>query len=132
MFKRKTILYIDDDADDRELLGAELKVLEKSLVVEEAVNGVEALNYLYKAKAEQQLPCLIVLDLNMPVLDGRQTFQKIKQDELLQDIPLVVYTSSFNPNDRAYFSKAGVEFINKPLSTRYLKQIAEGMVGYCH
>lgn len=128
----KTILYIDDDADDRELLGAELKVLEDSLVVAEAVNGIEALSYLDKAKVQKQLPCLIVLDLNMPVLDGRQTFQRIKQDILLQGIPVVVYTSSFNPNDRAYFNQEGVEVINKPLSSRLLKKIAEGMVLHCH
>lgn len=127
----KTILYIDDDPDDRELLRKELQDVEGSVLVEEVENGQKALDFLLIAKNEMHLPCLIVLDLNMPVLDGRQTFLRIKQDERLNKIPIVVFTSSQNPNDVAYFNQQGVQYISKPMSTKQMKLIAQGLVHYC-
>jgi CheY-like chemotaxis protein len=131
MPQSKTILYIDDDADDREILSVQLRRIDNTLTIAEAVNGAEGLQYLSQAKSAEKLPCLIVLDLNMPVLDGRQTFNRIKSDHELAKIPIVVYTSSINPNDSAYFRKQGVELINKPLSTRVMPEIASSMLSFC-
>ena len=73
----KTILYVDDDADDREFLSIALKQASPQTQVVLAEHGVAALNYLNETSVRQaKLPCLIILDLNMPVLDGRQTFER--------------------------------------------------------
>ena len=131
MSKDKIILYIDDDADDRELLQIELNRVDPGVNIAVAEDGMHGLAYLDAAKKVQELPCLIVLDLNMPRLDGRQTFSKIREDSDLQSIPVIIYTSSNNPSDVAYFKQRGVQLIPKPLSTRLLPDIARSMVNFC-
>jgi CheY-like chemotaxis protein len=128
--KRKTILYIDDDEDDREILVDALHNVDPGVEVIFAGNGLEALQYL-RGKKDDLLPGLIVLDINMPYLDGKETFEHIKSDPQLTDIPLVVFTSSENPNDKALFNKKGVEMITKPDNVLYMNEIASHMLCNC-
>lgn len=127
----KIILYVDDDADDREMLSSAFKKISPSINVVEAENGLAALKYLDEAKKNGHLPCLIVLDINMPVLDGRQTFHRIREDSFLEKVPVVVFTSSSNPNDKSFFERHGVGLITKPSSISYLRTIAENMIRNC-
>ena len=76
--KKYTILWADDDVDDLLLFREVLEELTQSFDVVEAANGKEALAYLQKAKAASLLPCLIILDINMPVLNGKETLVAIK------------------------------------------------------
>jgi CheY-like chemotaxis protein len=129
---RKTILFVDDDEEDRSELKREL--IEKAgaqLEVIEAVNGAEAMRYLSSAKPDA-MPCLIILDLNMPVLDGRKTFERIRLNDQLKHIPLVIYTSGSNPADREYFHKHGVKYQVKPMSLKELNVLAHEFIGACH
>jgi CheY-like chemotaxis protein len=107
----KTILYIDDDPDDREILISAVTESNSGYKVVEAENGLKGLDYLNRVKQDGGLPCLIILDLNMPVLDGRQTLHRIRQDSSFQKVPVVLYTSSNNPNDKSFFHEQGVVFI---------------------
>src|SRR5579875_1097447 len=102
----KTILYIDDDIDDRELLSDALKEANPAVEIVLAEDGLKALQYLNEAK-HAQLPCLIVLDINMPYLDGKQTAKMIKDDAALRDIPIIAFTSSESPHDKALFHDYG-------------------------
>ena len=128
---RKTILFIDDDQDDRDLLREELLSVDNKISVAEVENGLLGLQFLTQAEQAGSLPCLIVLDLNMPVLDGKQTFQKINENQPLRNIPLVVYTSSSNPNDQAYFNNHGVKYFVKPASHKIMKEIANEIAATC-
>jgi CheY-like chemotaxis protein len=128
---RKTILFVDDDEDDRSLLRNEL--IEKAgaqLEVIEVGNGAEAIQYLSSLKQER-MPCLIILDLNMPVMDGRKTFEKIRLNDQLKHIPLVIYTSGLNPADREYFHKQGVKYHVKPMSLKELDLLAHNFLTSC-
>ncbi len=128
----KVVLYIDDDEDDREFLLEAFKEVNPEVEVVLVENGVKALDYLNTAKSNQTtLPNLIILDLNMPYLDGFQTFQRIKQEPELQSVPIVVFTSSENPKDKAMFKKLGVELITKPDNIIYMNQIASHMLSSC-
>ena len=127
-YNKKTILYVDDDEDDVELLSDAIKNINPNIKVAVAKNGLEALEYLHSIT---HLPCLIVLDLNMPYLDGKQTFQKIKADPLLQDLPVVVFTSSANPSDKAMFNSLGIDFITKPHNFSAINNIAAQIIGSC-
>ena len=131
MASRKTILCVDDDSDDRLFLSEAIKQIDPSMMVVEAENGVEALDYLSRAIQKKQLPCLIVLDINMPLLDGKQTLEKIRTEMGLMTLPVVVFTSSENPNDKAHFQKKGVEMVTKPMDNTHLEKLVKNFLLYC-
>jgi len=132
MERNKTILYVDDDEDDRQFFSDVIKEAdpEMNLVLKE--DGLKAINYLDKVKhPPDDLPCLIILDLNMPYLDGRTTFQKIRTNPLFEKIPVVIFTSSQNPSDKNFFENEGIELISKPHNFSFMHNIAQRMLQYC-
>lgn len=115
------ILLADDDPDDR-LMAAE--ALEESRVVNDLTtveDGEELLEYLrctgrYEGR-ERVKPGLILLDLNMPKMDGREALQQIKSDPELRSIPVVVLTTSRAEEDILRSYDLGVNsFISKPVT----------------
>ena len=127
----RVILYADDDADDREFLFWAIRQLSPDTEVVLAENGVTALDYL-NASTDKQLPCLVVLDLNMPLLDGRETYERMQEKPELKGIPTIVFTSSHNPNDKLLFNSFGVELISKPDDLSFLTRIAGRMLEKCY
>lgn len=126
----RTILFVEDDPDDREMLSQVVNDLNPSIHAAFAENGIKALEYLDAAK-QAKLPCLIVLDLNLPILDGKETFRKIRNDTSLGRVPVVIFTSSHNPNDKAMFHELGIEFITKPNSFAHMSPIVSRMISAC-
>ncbi len=111
-------LIAEDDPDDRVLL--EEAVLEANLPVELTFvdDGQELMNYLedLNGKAEKQVD-VIVLDLNMPRMDGREALREIKASPELGTIPLVVFTTSNSAEDTRYSYENGASsFLTKPAS----------------
>src|SRR5947209_3614608 len=100
----KTILFVEDDADDRDILAEVLHLINPAVNAVFAENGLRAVQYLEERKDRAQLPCLIVLDLNMPYLDGKETYKKIRNELHLDSVPVVIFTSSHSPNDRQHFN----------------------------
>ncbi len=109
--KQRTVLCVDDDDDDRELINDVIKEVDKSCLVLNATSGEEALRMLSK---EETRPNLILLDINMPGMGGKETLKKIKASETLSTIPVIVFTTSTNPADAAFFSDFGVSVRTKP------------------
>ena len=114
MKSKKTILWADDDGDDLQMMREILtKNNEQSRIIEVG-NGKEALRYLRNC-GDEDLPCLIILDINMPVMDGKETLSNIKRDVRLASIPVVVFTTSKLENDRKSCYELGANcFISKP------------------
>ena len=127
----KTILFVDDDADDRDILADVLEIVNPKVNAVFAENGLKAIEYLSDKMESSQLPCLIVLDLNMPLLDGKETFKKIRNELNLSSIPVIIFTSSHNPNDQILFRSLGIEFITKPDDFSQLNKIVDHMVSVC-
>ncbi|HEV7331187.1 MAG TPA: response regulator [Flavisolibacter sp.] len=129
---RKTILYVDDDADDRELLTDAITHADPEVNVVFSENGLEALTYLGKLKDKGEgFPGLIILDLNMPYMDGKTTFEKLRSDKDMQGIPVVILTSSEKQADKTLFNNMGVVFHTKPTTVSGLGQIVDQMIGVC-
>ena len=127
--EKNFIFYIDDDEDDRELLTEALQNAYPAVHLEFAVNGLVALHCLQELKEKGgKLPDLIILDLNMPFLDGKDTFLHLKHDCALQHIPVVVFTSSEKPSDRSHFQDQGVEFFTKPSHITFLREIVRHLL----
>ncbi len=113
----KTVVMADDDADDcmlaREAFTAS-GVRASFACVED---GIELLDYLTQicAPGKNDLPALILLDLNMPRKDGRAALVEIKSQPLLKSIPIVILTTSGEQRDIEFATRAGADaFITKP------------------
>jgi CheY-like chemotaxis protein len=124
------ILVADDDIDDQYML----KQAFTSIRLEEPVvtvnDGVELLDYLNKRgkykDVETLYPKIILLDLNMPKKDGRQCLKEIKENAKLSSIPVVVYSTSSNPDDIAYAYQHGASsYISKPYSYQELVKMTD-------
>jgi CheY-like chemotaxis protein len=80
----------------------------------EVSNGKEALDFLDQSQQTSALPSLIILDINMPILDGKETLTIIKKTEEYKAIPVVVFTTSNSELDKMFCKKHHVEMITKP------------------
>ncbi len=116
MSQIKVVLYADDDIDDKTWVSEACKAINCSLRIEFVENGREALDYLEKISSTQkEIPSLIVLDLNMPELDGRQTLKRIKADTRFENIPVVIVTTSANRIDMDVCKRLGASlYLTKP------------------
>jgi CheY-like chemotaxis protein len=126
----KTILYMDDDADDVEMLQQALNTIGTPYQLLIAPDGEQGLQLLARLKQDGQLPRLIVLDINMPGMDGKLTFVAIKKDPELATIPIVVFSTSNSPLDKLFFQRANVEYITKPISFPHLVSVAKKLLAY--
>ena len=125
------IFLVDDDLDDAMLLKEAIQSTNDRFTFEHSLDGRTALELLKKAATDHELPCLVVLDINMPVLDGRELLAILKKEEELKKVPVVVFTTSSNPADLNYCKKFGVELIVKPFNMSMLKDIAKKILPYC-
>jgi CheY-like chemotaxis protein len=120
----KTVFLIDDDSDDREIFEESLLSLDTAVKYEEAKNGAEAFERLNSVAFQK--PDLIFLDLNMPVMDGRQFLKHIKQDENFKDIPVIIYSTSSNEADKTFaLQHDAAQFMTKHYSMSDLRSELE-------
>ena len=121
---KRTILLVDDDQDDVEFFTVALKEIEPDSVCFVANDGNEALVMLRFGM--QQLPDYIFLDLNMPLMNGRECLAELKKDERLKDIPVIICTTSSDQRDKDATEKLGaMYFFTKPLSLqKYCEEIS--------
>jgi CheY-like chemotaxis protein len=113
--QNQTILLADDDHDDLELLSEVISGIDEDYKIVQVNNGIQALKKLKELKLQGNLPCLIVLDINMPRMDGKQTLLAVKSDPDFSNIPVVIFSTSNSELDKLYFKKKNVEMITKPV-----------------
>lgn len=118
---KKTILLVEDNADDVELTRRALKKnnILNDLVV--AGDGVEAIDYLfgtgrYAGRQAEELPTVVLLDLKLPKLDGMEVLRRMRDDERTKYLPVVILTSSKEERDLVNGYKLGANsYIRKPV-----------------
>lgn len=132
MTRSYTILYVDDDHDDLLLLAEAFEQYTEHLIVKHAFNGFEGIQTLEEMRRNGSLPCLIILDINMPVMDGKATLTKIKSTEAYKDIPVVMFSTSQNPNDVSFAENLGAEYFIKPISYNNMKELVGDFVKRCN
>ncbi len=125
------ILYADDDNDD--LLFVKEAFEEQSLNVDlvTAKDGVETLTYLKKSISCNNIPCLIILDINMPRMDGKQTLLKLKEMEELKHVPVILFSTSSQKTDKDFAQKHEAGFITKPIDYSQMGRIITTFFDYC-
>src|SRR5437867_60279 len=90
--KTKTLLIIDDDPDDREFFCDALQDVDASAICYTCKNGLDAIDMLTSEGAP--VPDFIFLDLNMPVLSGKQCLAELKKMKRLERAHIIIYTTS--------------------------------------
>ena len=130
------LLVIEDsDEDFTALVRIANKIIVSSSIYR-CEDGEEALNFLYReeeysAKSSSPRPSLIVLDLNLPGIDGREVLTTIKQDRDLRTIPVIIFSTSSNPKDVDACYRQGVSgYIIKPMDTKLLERLVKTFLSY--
>ncbi|HSB55362.1 MAG TPA: response regulator [Gemmatimonadales bacterium] len=118
MIRRPIDILVVDDSEDAVVLTREaFEATEALRIAHVAGDGMEALRYLrHEAPFERvRRPGLILLDLNMPGLNGIETLRAIKRDPALRHIPVIVLTVSDQPSDiRAAYAEGAAGYVRKP------------------
>ena len=118
---QKEILLVEDNPDDVELTRIAFNEAKIANTLVVARDGAEALDYLFARGAHAgrdpaNLPSIVLLDLNLPKVDGREVLQAIRGNELTRSLPVVVLTTSVEPFDVEASYALGVNSYNqKPL-----------------
>ena len=128
--KRK-ILIADDDREDLEILTEVFNQLDDHMSIHTVQNGGQVFRYLASI-ADDDLPCVIVLDYKMPILNAAEVLEKFRHEGRYSRIPKVVWSSSGRQEDMNRCLKAGAkDYFIKPNKTSDLKRIAGIMLDYC-
>ena len=107
------VLIVDDSADGTLLTELALNMLHKRIRAKKVSSGTAALEFMHTAA---ELPALVLLDLTMPGINGIETLKKIRADERLKNIPVVVTTVSTLETDREAAEEAGANgFVHKAI-----------------
>ena len=134
MNKRQFILVAEDDIDDKCMLQMIFKDSGKNTLLEFVNNGLELINFLdHISQHEDTLvyPHFILLDLNMPKMDGRKTLKELKDHRIYKKIPVIIFstTKSEAEIDRCYELGAN-SYIVKPHNYKDLLQIMAVVSSY--
>ena len=132
MSQKPFILIADDDQEDRYLLHTAFEEIGQSDDIALVENGLQVFAYLDTSLEQSDMPALIVLDLNMPILNGMETLSRLKAHNLYKNIPVIMFTTSIHEVEKARCLEIGAaDFIKKParfqqtISTaRYLHESA--------
>ena len=112
------VLYIDDDADDCDLVKEAIAEIDPSIEVLAFTDPLNALTFLERSNP---LPDYIFLDINMPRMSGGECLMRIKQQQRLSGIPVVMCSTSFRTSEmKQYFHFGAYDFIVKPPSMNKL------------
>ena len=127
----KFILLGEDDADDQEMLKEVFASIDTSFTLFFVNNGSEILSALGKLK-DDQMPCLIILDYNMPGLSGADILRELSTNERYKNIPKVVWSTSGSEKFRSLCLELGaVDYVIKPNNVTDLEKIARYMLSLC-
>lgn len=128
---KNIVLYADDDTDDLELVQEAFARYSKNVEVVTASDGSQALSYLQRLTEEDPIPCLIIFDINMPVLNGMEALRKLRNLTQFEGIPVVLFTTSSLPQDQNFAKKYNAGFVTKPLDVAQMEVITELFIDHC-
>jgi CheY-like chemotaxis protein len=122
------LLLVDDDQDDQQIFAEALENVAPEIQIITASNGLEAMHKLNTPKAKQ--PDIIFLDLNMPMMNGKEFLEELKKTKSFSHIPVVIYTTSSRREDEEDTLALGAaHFLVKPHDyselCRQIKQVLE-------
>jgi CheY-like chemotaxis protein len=110
------ILLADDDMEDRFIISDAFNEIGYSAHVHYVESGEETFEYLGKIREPEQLPKLVVLDLNMPRMNGREILERLKANERYRNIGVIIFSTSVNEKESEQCKELGaLDYVTKPV-----------------
>ncbi|PZV11128.1 MAG: two-component system response regulator [Leptolyngbya sp.] len=130
------LLVVEDSNEDFEAFQRFLRQSPLAIPVYRCLDGDQALEFLYHTDRytdpeSAPRPGLVLLDLNLPGTDGREVLRRMKRDDDLKSVPVVIFTTSNNPKDiEACYQQGANSYIIKPMDFRLLKRTIHTLLEY--
>lgn len=130
------LLVVEDSNEDFRMLQRLMQRMAVQNPIHRCTSGDEVLEYLeqqvnYQSSNIAPRPCVILLDLNLPGIDGREVLVKIKQNQTFKEIPIVIFTTSSNPKDIELCYQEGANgYLIKPMDAQELQKTIQAFVDY--
>ena len=131
MLPDNIVLYADDDIDDLQFIKESFAHYSDNIELVTAFDGLEAITYLKNIPPDQPIPCLIILDINMPKMDGKEALKTIREMEGFEKVPVILFTTSSQMKDKEFSKKYNAGFLTKPIDYSELNQIAGRFIEQC-
>jgi CheY-like chemotaxis protein len=127
----RTIFLAEDDIDDQEFLEEAILTIDPAIVIKSFRSGARFVEYIEKTD-DQHLPCLIVLDYNIPELNGAEILQHLNRSQRYNHISKVIWSTS----DSDYYKKSCLQlgakdYLIKPASVSGIRKTAETLLQFC-
>ena len=125
------ILYADDDIDDLELVCDAFEAYSNNVEIRTFRDGGKILAHIEAMTDLDPTPCLIILDINMPIATGKEVLVKLRQVARLNNVPVVLFTTSSMPIDKDFAEQYNAGFITKPLNAAQMERISDQFIEHC-
>ena len=112
------LLLVEDNLPDVLLVREAIRNEQLPLEIFTAPDGEKAIDFVSKAERDPNAPCpdVLLLDLNLPKVDGFEVLRRIRASSRCKDIPVLVVTSSDSPDDRRQAASLGAGYFRKPIT----------------
>ncbi len=127
------VLYEEDEEDDAFLMQMGFERAGVKVPLKVVPDGRQAVEYLsgtgiYADRQQYPLPCLVLLDLNLPVMNGFEVLKWVRQHSAFRDLPVVIFSSSSHPRDRQRAQELGAnDYLVKPVNMGELTELIHGL-----
>ena len=129
---KNLVLYADDDPDDLVLVEQSFSLYSKNVEVITFKDGHNTITFLERLPDGHPEPCLIILDINMPGLNGKDVLIRLRRLPRFQETPVVLFTTSSLPLDKEFALRYDAGFITKPLDLKQMELITYQFIDHCH
>lgn len=128
---KSLVLYADDDPEDIELVSEAFQAYAQNVELMTFADGVELLNFIETVDPLHVAPCLFILDINMPRLNGKETLRRLRRIETFAEVPAVLFSTSSLPADAVFAKNFNAGFVTKPLHTNQVHLIIDEIIEHC-
>lgn len=128
---KNLLLYADDDPDDVKLIK---EALHKHTINTHLVtfsNGLELIEYIKRLLPHEVEPCLIIIDINMPVLNGKEALKQTREIKQFEHVPIVLFSTSTLPSEAVFADCFNAGYITKPIHEKQIDKIIQELIQHC-
>lgn len=129
--QKHTIVYAEDDMDDLFILKQAFSKHDHIEIVH-VPDGRAALQSLENLSANKITPCLVILDINMPVMSGKEALQAIRSHDVLRKLPVVMFSTSSSSADKLFAETYQAILITKPVDFSNFEGIVDQFIERCN